>query len=220
MNMKLITELNESVVTLVEEKSGKKSWVIEGVWMQSNLKNKNGRVYPKSILQREVTRYNKDYIKENRAVGELGHPDGPSINLDRVSHKIIELKEDGDNFIGRAKVMNTPMGIIAQGLLEEGVKLGVSSRGLGSLKENASGTMEVQEDFYLATAGDIVADPSAPGAWVNGIMEGVDFFWNNGSLIAERAAEEAKIDINKLAKARKLTEANMVSAFNRFLKSL
>lgn len=219
--MKLITELNDSIVTLVEDaKDGRKSWIIEGTWMQSNIKNKNGRVYPKHILEREVARYNKDYIAENRAVGELGHPDGPSINLDRVSHRILELKEDGDNFVGRARILNTPMGVIAQGLLEEGIKLGVSSRGLGSLKENAKGTMEVQEDFYLATAGDIVADPSAPSAWVNGIYEGVEWIWNNGALKAQFAAEQAKEQVEEAVTSRSLTERRAYEIMERYIKSL
>lgn len=196
-HLKLIAELNESVSFLSEEKEGKKHWFIEGVTLQANLKNRNGRVYPVSILEREVERYNNEYIAKNRAVGELGHPDGPSINLDRISHRFIELRQEGNNFIGKAMLLDTDCGLNAQRLLEGGMQLGISSRGMGSLKETSLGIMEVQDDYYLATAGDIVADPSAPDAWVNGIMEGVE--WARGPngeyerimLKAQKKVEEA-----------------------------
>lgn len=177
--MKLIKELNEDLQYIVEvnEETGKKNLYIEGVFLQSNLQNRNGRVYPREIMQREVDRYMKEQVATKRAYGELGHPEGPSINLDRVSHMITSLKEDGNNWIGKAKILDTPMGNIAQSLIKEGAGLGVSSRGLGSLKENSEGINEVQDDFMLATAADIVADPSAPDAYVAGIMEGRDWVW-------------------------------------------
>jgi hypothetical protein len=186
--------------------------------MQSNIKNRNGRIYPLPILQKEFDRYNEEYVKKDRAVGELGHPDGPSINQDRVSHKIVELKQDGDNFVGKAKILGTPMGNIVKEFIDEGIRFGVSSRGLGSLKENRDGIMEVQDDFYLATAGDIVSDPSAPDAFVNGIMEGVDFFWTGGKL--EKAAAVAKADIEEAAKARSLDRMKKVSIFETFIRSI
>ena len=214
--MKLITELNETVSTLFEKtEDGAKRWYIEGVFLQSNIKNRNGRVYPVNIMEREVNRYMNDYVSKHRAVGELGHPDGPSINLDRVSHKIVELRKDGDNFMGKAQILNTPMGKIVQSFLEDGVAIGVSSRGMGSLKENSKGIMEVQDDFYLATAGDIVSDPSAPDAWVNGIMEGVDWVWNNGVLMAEKASTEAKISIEEASRARALDEETKFKIMDR-----
>lgn len=177
--MKLIKELVEEVSFIAEEANGKKNYFIEGIFLQSNLKNRNGRVYPKQVMEKEVARYMKEYIETKRAFGELGHPEGPSINLDRVSHMITSLKEDGNNYIGRAKITtSTPMGKIAAALLDEGAKLGVSSRGLGTLKQTSEGVNEVQDDFYLATAADIVADPSAPDAFVQGIMEGKDFWYD------------------------------------------
>lgn len=219
--MKLITELNESVSTLFEKtEDGAKRWFIEGVFLQSNIKNKNGRVYPFGIMEREVNRYSNDYVVKNRAVGELGHPDGPSINLDRVSHKIVELKQSGDNFVGKAQILNTPMGKIVQSFLEDGVAIGVSSRGMGSLKENSKGIMEVQGDFYLATAGDIVSDPSAPDAWVNGIMEGVDWTWNNGVLMAEKATAAARVSIEEATRSRQLDEAKKMAIMDNWFKSL
>jgi hypothetical protein len=179
--MHLIKEINESVNYVVEEKLGKgKDYFIEGIFLQSNLKNKNGRVYSKPIMQNEVNRYTEQYIKKNRAYGELGHPDSPSINLDRVSHMIKELREDGDNYIGKAKIMDTPYGKIVKSLIDEGANLGVSSRGLGSLKTGRDGVQLVQDDFMLATAADIVADPSAPDAFVRGIMENADWILQNG----------------------------------------
>lgn len=216
--MKLFTELVEEVKYLVEDKgNGKKSYYIEGVFLQGNLKNRNGRMYRTETLDKEVGRYNQQYVKENRAFGELGHPSGPTINLERVSHMIKNLDRDGDNFIGRAKIMDTPYGNIVKNLMDEGAKLGVSSRGMGSLKENKNGVMEVQDDFYLATAGDIVADPSAPDAFVRGIMEGVEWVWESGVLKPQKL-DEIKKDIVK-APSRRLEEAKL-NAFKKFLSSL
>ena len=180
--MKLIREEIEQVEFIVENKNGKKSLFIEGVFLQGNIKNRNGRMYPMETLRREVARYNENHVLQGRALGELGHPDGPTVNLDRVSHKIISLKESGDNIIGKAKILSTPMGKIAESLISEGVKLGVSSRGIGSLRMTREGINVVGEDFMLATAADIVADPSAPSAFVNGIMEGREWVWENGAL--------------------------------------
>ena len=177
--MKLIAEEIIDVSFLTEENAGKKSHFIEGIFLQAELRNRNGRMYPISTLQREVANYNESYVTKGRALGELGHPDGPSINLDRVSHKIVSLEQKGNNFIGKAKLLETPMGRIAKNLLEEGVKLGVSSRGLGSIEKRGD-TNIVKDDFMLSTAADIVADPSAPDAFVEGIMEGRDWVWNNG----------------------------------------
>ena len=214
--MKLITEVVEDVNLLVEETNGKKTHFIEGVFLQSNLANRNGRVYPKEIMSKEVERYNESYVKSNRALGELGHPDGPSINLDRVSHMIVSLREDGDNYIGKAKLMDTPMGNIAKGLIEGGAKLGVSSRGMGTLKANKDGINEVQDDFYLATAADIVADPSAPDAFVQGIMENKEWVVVNG-VWTEQACDMSKKLIKK-ASRKELEEAKLrvfVSFLNR-----
>lgn len=191
--MKLFTEQIEDVKFIVEEKGGKKNLFIEGIYMQAEKVNGNGRKYRVETLQREVERYANKYIKENRALGELGHPNGPSINLDRVSHKIVELKQNGNDFYGKAMVLDTPMGNIARNLIESGVQLGVSTRGMGSLKE-VNGIMEVQDDFYLATAADIVAEPSAPDAFVQGIMEGVEWIWDNG-LIKAQHIESMKKEI-------------------------
>ena len=177
--MKLIAEEIIDVSFLTEDNNGKKNHFIEGIFLQAELKNRNGRMYPISTLQREVANYNESYVTKGRALGELGHPDGPSINLDRVSHKIVSLEQKGNNFIGKAKLLETPMGRIAKNLLEEGVKLGVSSRGLGSI-ERRGDTNVVKDDFMLSTAADIVADPSAPDAFVEGIMEGREWVWNNG----------------------------------------
>jgi len=179
--MLLITELTEEVNVLKEEKDGKSNYFIEGIIMQGDIKNRNGRVYPKKTLVKETTRYNENYVNKKRAYGELGHPDGPTINLDRVSHMFTELKEDGSNIIGRAKIMDTPMGKIVKNFIDEGAYLGISSRGMGSLKRNSDGILEVQEDFMLATAGDLVADPSGPNCYVNGIMEGVEFYYDLAS---------------------------------------
>jgi hypothetical protein len=214
--MKLFTELVEDVQYIVEEKNGKKDLFIVGPFMQAEQKNRNGRIYKRDILEREVERYNNEYVKSNRALGELGHPNGPSINLDRVSHKIVELRQDGNNFIGKAKILETPMGMIARNLLESGVQLGVSTRGMGSLKD-VNGVMEVQDDFYLATAADIVADPSAPDAFVQGIMENVDWVWDNGILKASQV-ESYKQTIKKASS--KDLEVAKLSVFEHFLKSL
>lgn len=215
--MKLFTELVEDVQFIVEEKNGKKSMYIQGPFMQAEQKNRNNRVYGLDILAREVARYNDQYVNTNRALGELGHPNGPTINLDRVSHKIVELKQDGNNFIGKAMILETPMGKIARNLLESGVQLGVSTRGMGSLKEGKDGVMMVQDDFYLATAADIVADPSAPDAFVQGIMEGVEWVWDNGIIKAQKI-EEIKETIAK-APQKHLEEAKL-NAFEQFLKSI
>ena len=185
--MKLITEQIEDVQILTEEKDGKKLLYIEGVFLQSELTNRNGRRYPFDVLNREVERYNEEYVKTKRALGELGHPDGPTINLDRVSHRIVSLRAEGNNFMGKAQILDTPMGKIAKSLLDEGVQLGVSSRGMGSI-EKQEGISVVRDDFMLTTAADIVADPSAPDAFVNGIMEGKEWVWDNGIL------KEAKVD--------------------------
>jgi len=179
--MKLISEEIENAQCLVEQKNGQKEYKIKGIFLQSDIKNRNGRVYPLDILQREVSRYNREFINKNRAFGELGHPDGPVVNLERVSHMVKKLYPDGKNFIGEAKVMNTPYGKIVKGLIDEGAQLGVSSRGMGTL-ENKGGANYVKSDFYLATAADIVADPSAPDAFVEGIMEGKEWIWDNGAL--------------------------------------
>jgi hypothetical protein len=189
--MKLICEQMENVRYVTEAKeSGKKDYFIEGIFMQGNIQNRNGRMYPVSILQKEAERYMKESVQQNRAYGELGHPQGPSINLDRVSHMIKELRQDGNNFYGRAKIMDTPMGNIVKNLMDEGASLGVSTRGMGSIKENKQGFMEVQDDFHLATAADIVADPSAPDAFVNGIMEGVEWVWQDDLLVAKKNAQK------------------------------
>ena len=179
--MKLISEEITNAQCLVEQKNGQKEYKIKGIFLQSDIKNRNGRVYPKDILEREVSRYNREFINKNRAFGELGHPDGPVVNLERVSHMVKKLYPDGKNFIGEAKVMNTPYGKIVKGLIDEGAQLGVSSRGMGTL-ENKGGANYVKSDFYLATAADIVADPSAPDAFVEGIMEGKEWVWDNGAL--------------------------------------
>jgi len=216
--MKLIREEIESVEFLVEQKNGKKSMYIEGVFLQGNIKNRNGRMYPMETLRREVCRYNENHVQKGRALGELGHPDGPTVNLDRVSHKIVSLKEDGSNFIGKAKILSTPMGKIAESLIGEGVKLGVSSRGIGSLKLTREGINVVGDDFMLATAADIVADPSAPDAFVEGIMEGKEWIWDGG-ILREKAAEKAKRRINTLVDQKKLDEEKL-NLFQEFLSNL
>jgi len=216
--MKLIREEIESVDFIVESKNGKKSLYIEGVFLQGNIKNRNGRMYPMETLRREVARYNEAHVNAGRALGELGHPDAPTVNLDRVSHKIVSLKESGDNFIGKAKILGTPMGKIAANLVEEGVKLGVSSRGIGSLKMTREGCNIVGDDFMLATAADIVADPSAPDAFVEGIMEGKEWVWEGG-LLREKFAEQTKRKINTLVDQRALDE-HKINLFNDFLNSL
>lgn len=216
--MKLIREEIENVEIIVESKNGKKSLYIEGVFLQGNIKNRNGRMYPMETLRREVSRYNESNIQTGRALGELGHPDGPTVNLDRVSHKIVSLKENGSNFIGKAKILSTPMGKIASSLLDEGVKLGVSSRGIGSLKMSKEGVNMVGDDFMLATAADIVADPSAPDAFVEGIMEGKEWIWE-GSILREKAAEQTVRRINTLVDQR-ILEQHKLDLFNDFLSKL
>ena len=216
--MKHIREEIESVEFLVEQKNGKKSMYIEGVFLQGNIKNRNGRMYPMETLRREVGRYNENHVQSGRSLGELGHPDGPTVNLDRVSHKIVCVKENGSNFIGKAKILGTPMGKIAASLVEEGVKLGVSSRGVGSLKQTREGVNIVVEDFMLATAADIVADPSAPDAFVSGIMEGKDWVWDGG-ILREKFVEKTYKQINTLTTQKKLDEQKL-GLFNDFLSNL
>jgi hypothetical protein len=214
--MKLITEEISKVKFITEEKAGKKSLYIEGIFLQADIKNRNGRCYPMETLSREVSRYTNSYISKGRALGELGHPDGPTVNLDRVSHMITSLTEDGNNFIGKAKILDTPMGKIASSLISEGVKLGVSSRGIGSLVER-NGVRYVSDDFMLATAADIVADPSAPDAFVNGIMEGVEWIYDasrNDWLI-----ENTRKKIETLSRVRQLEERK-IQLFDEFLNSL
>ena len=214
--MKLITETIEDVKLLTEEKNGKKLLYIEGVFLQSELKNRNGRMYPFSVLEREVKRYNEEYVQSKRALGELGHPDGPTINLDRVSHRIVSLKAEGNNFIGKAQILDTPMGNIAKNLLGEGVQLGVSSRGMGSIQKKEDCNV-VADDFMLTTAADIVADPSAPDAFVNGIMEGKEWVWDNG-LLKER--EVAKYQRYIESASRYQLEERTLKAFEHFLGKL
>ena len=216
--MKLIREEIESVDFIVEERNGKKSLYIEGVFLQGNIKNRNGRMYPMETLRREVQRYSENHVVAGRALGELGHPDGPTVNLDRVSHKIVSLKESGSNFIGKAKILGTPMGKIASSLIGEGVKLGVSSRGIGSLKMTKEGVNIVGDDFMLATAADIVADPSAPDAFVEGIMEGKDWVWDGG-VLREKYAEKTYATINTLVDQKKLDEQKL-DLFNQFLQNI
>jgi len=216
--MKLIREVFEQTSFVVESKLGKgKEYFIEGVFLQSELKNRNGRMYPESIMDNEVGRYMKEYVEKNRAYGELGHPDTPSINLDRVSHLITSLRKEGTNYIGRAKILETPMGQIARGLLDGGANLGVSSRALGSLKANNEGVQIVQDDFMLSTAADIVADPSAPDAFVRGIMENKEWIFVDGKYV-ERHIEEVKSLIKKTS-SRNLEEAK-VRAFQSFLSKI
>ena len=214
--MKLISEEIQNAEYLVEETNGKKDYKIRGVFLQSDLKNRNGRVYPKDILNKEVKRYNAEFINKKRAFGELGHPDGPTVNLERVSHMITKLYPEGANFIGEAKIMNTPYGKIVKGLIDEGAQLGVSSRGMGSL-EQRGGANYVKDDFYLATAADIVADPSAPDAFVEGIMENKEWIWDNGVLV-EKNIDAWKREIES-AKRNALAEAK-VKVFANFLKNL
>ena len=214
--MKLISEEISNAEYLIEEKNGKKEYKIRGVFLQSEIKNRNGRVYPKDILDKEVKRYNAEFINKKRAFGELGHPDGPTVNLERVSHMVKKLYPDGDNFIGEAKIMNTPYGKIVKGLIDEGAQLGVSSRGMGSL-EQKGGVNYVGKDFYLATAADIVADPSAPDAFVEGIMENKEWVWDNGVLV-EKEIEAWKLELIK-TKKRSLEEQKL-KIFDSFLKKL
>ena len=215
--LKLISEAVADCEYLVEEqKDGKKSYKIKGIFMQADIKNRNGRVYPQEVLANEVAKYNKNFIKENRAFGELGHPDGPTVNLERVSHMITSVTPDGKNFIGEAKIMSTPMGTIVKNLMDEGAKLGVSSRGMGSL-ESKNGANYVRDDFYLATAADIVADPSAPNAFVEGIMEGKEWVWNNGNIVEAEVADMKK----RFYVKKRQRQANQEALeFAKFLKML
>ena len=216
--MKLITEEVARVKFIVEGKGAQKKMYIEGTFLQGEIKNRNGRMYPISTLAKEVNRYNESFVKKGRALGELGHPEGPTVNLDRVSHKITSLVQEGNNFRGKAQLLSTPMGKIAQNLIGEGVTLGVSSRGVGSLKEDLHGCKVVGEDFMLATAADIVADPSAPDAFVSGIMEGKEWIWEGG-ILREQLAEKTQKRINTLVDQRKLEE-HKLNLFNDFLSNL
>jgi hypothetical protein len=215
--MRLICETLEDVEFICETApSGAKNYFIEGIFMQANVKNRNGRIYPKAILQKEVLRYDQNYIKQNRAFGELGHPEGPTVNLERVSHMIQEINEEGNNFTGRAKILDTPYGKIVKNLIDEGARLGVSSRGMGSLKPVGRNVSQVQDDFYLATAADIVADPSAPAAFVNGIMEGKEWIWDNGILGEHQIARIEK----QIKLSRKNLKKTQVDAFETFMSKL
>ena len=214
--MKLIVEHIEDIELLTEEKDGKEYTYIQGVFLQGDIKNRNGRVYPMPVLQREVTNYNENFVQKSRALGELGHPDGPTINLDRVSHKIVELYQDGSNYVGKAKLLETPMGQIGKNLLREGVQLGVSSRGVGSL-ESKGGSNYVRDDFMLTTAADIVADPSAPDAFVNGIMEGKEWVWNNGAF-KEAELQQAKEDLERVSRGD--LEGKILESFEKLLSNL
>ena len=214
--MKLITEEISNAEYIVEEKNGKKNYSIKGVFMQSDVKNRNGRIYPKEILQKEVARYNREFIEKNRAFGELGHPDGPTVNLERVSHMIKALTPEGRNFIGEARVLDTPYGKIVKSLIDEGASLGVSSRGMGTLA-NVGGANVVKDDFYLATAADIVADPSAPDAFVEGIMEGKEWVWNNG-ILKEQEVNELRLQAE--SKERMARAEKNALVFESFLKKL
>ena len=216
--MKLITEEISTVKFITEGKGAKKKMYIEGVFLQGDIKNRNGRMYPVNTLAKEVGRYNESFVEKGRALGELGHPDGPTVNLDRVSHKITSLKQEGNNFVGKAQLLDTPMGKIAKSLIGEGVTLGVSSRGVGSLKENRDGCKVVGEDFMLATAADIVADPSAPDAFVSGIMEGKEWVWEGG-ILREQQATITKKRINTLVDQGRLEE-HKLNLFSDFLSNL
>ena len=216
--MKLITEEISTVKFITEGKGAKKKMYIEGVFLQGDIKNRNGRMYPVGTLSKEVGRYNESFVKKGRALGELGHPDGPTVNLDRVSHKITSLRQEGNNFMGKAQLLDTPMGKIAKSLIGEGVTLGVSSRGVGSLKENRDGCKVVGEDFMLATAADIVADPSAPDAFVSGIMEGKEWVWEGG-ILREQQATITKKRINTLVDQGRLEE-HKLNLFSDFLSNL
>jgi len=225
--MKLFREINEEVQILTEEsEKGEKKYFIEGVFLQGNLKNRNGRVYPMEILDKEASRYSKNFIEQKRAFGELGHPDGPTINLERVSHMITSLHKENDNYIGKAKIMDTPYGKIVKNLIDEGAKLGVSSRGIGSLEEK-SGTNYVKDDFQLATAADIVADPSAPDAFVNGILEGKEWVYQAGLLVtkntlaAEEMVEKAQKEVRSIRSVDpRRIEEKAIKAFSRFIQNL
>jgi hypothetical protein len=216
--MKLIREEIEKVEVITEGSGKEKRLYIKGPFLQAECVNRNGRMYPMSIMEKEVKRYSEQYVQKGRALGELGHPDGPTVNLDRVSHKIVELQREGNNFVGKAQILSTPMGKIAESLLSEGVCLGVSSRGIGSLRETREGYKEVGEDFMLATAADIVADPSAPDAFVQGIMEGKEWVWEGG-ILRERFANDTKRRINTLVDQKRLEE-HKLELFDNFLNSL
>lgn len=219
--MKLIKEINEEVHYITEANdTGQKNYFIEGIIMQGDIKNRNGRVYPSAVLAKEMGRYNENYVDKKRAYGELGHPDGPTINLDRVSHMFTELRQEGANIVGKAKVMDTPMGKIVKNLIDEGAQLGISSRGMGSLKKNKQGIMEVQGDFMLATAGDIVADPSAPNAFVQGIMEGVDFYFDVAEQTWKSQNTFDQIEQEVKGMSQQEIEEQAYTLFNKFLKSL
>ena len=228
--MKLITEVTEEaqVTTELNEETGKKSYFIEGIFMQGDLKNRNGRIYPSSVLQKEMNRYQKDFIETKRALGELGHPEGPTINGDRVSHLITEMKQDGSNFLGKAKILGTPMGAIVKEFMDEGVKIGVSTRGLGSVKPTKEGIMEVQDDFHLATV-DIVTDPSGPNCFVNGIMENTEYYYDIASQNwiptapqVEEVIEEIQQEIEKEVRrvVHRVDESTAARLFERFVNSL
>ena len=216
--MKLIREEIENVEVIVEQRDGKKNLHIEGIFLQTEQPNRNRRIYSMPTMEREVKRYNEAFVQKGRALGELGHPDGPTVNLDRVSHKIVSLQREGNNFIGKAKILSTPMGKIAESLLSEGVKLGVSSRGVGTLSPTKEGYNQVNDDFMLATAADIVADPSAPDAFVDGIMEGKDWIWDGG-ILREKMAEKTYKQINTLVDTKGLEE-NKLALFQNFLANL
>lgn len=216
----LIKEIVEDVQYLTEaNEKGEKNYFIEGIIMQGDIKNRNGRIYPSNVLMREMNRYNENYVSKNRAFGELGHPQGPTINLDRVSHLFTELKADGSNVVGRAKITKTPMGDVVRGLIDSGAQLGISSRGMGSVKPNREGIMEVQNDFMLATAGDIVADPSAPDAFIKGIMEGVEWVYDvaSSSWMAANTFDQIEEEVKK---SKQIDEAAALKMFEKFLKSL
>jgi hypothetical protein len=216
--MKLICEVTEEIKVIKEgAEDSPKNYYIEGVFMQAELKNRNGRMYPKDMLEREIKRYTEEYVNKKRAFGELGHPDGPTINLDRVSHMITDIRAEGADFIGKAKILNTPNGNIVKALIDEGARLGVSSRGMGSIRTEGRDVQIVQDDFYLATAADIVADPSAPDAFVNGIMEGKEWVWQNG-ILCERDIQDIKRAIIK-APAKKIQQVS-VRAFESFIRKL
>lgn len=223
--MKLITEVTENceVITEANEETGKKSYFIEGIFMQGDIQNRNGRIYPSLVLEKEMSRYIKEFVEPKRALGELGHPDGPTINGDRVSHLITEMKRDGNNFYGKAKILGTPMGEIVKTFIDEGIKIGVSTRGLGSVKQLRNGVMEVQNDFHLSTV-DIVTDPSAPNAFVNGIMENVEYYYDitSGNWVAQEVVQkieqEAHKSYNRIMK--KIDEAVAARMFETFVRSL
>ena len=217
--MKLISESIEDIEYITEDDAeGKKNYRIRGVFLQAEVKNRNGRIYPMSVLEKEVSRYNKEYVNKNRAFGELGHPDGPTVNLERVSHMITKLHPDGKNFIGEAKIMDTPYGKIVKNLINEGAKLGVSSRGMGSL-EPRRGAQVVKDDFYLATAADIVADPSAPNAFVEGIMEGKEWVWQNGA-VKEMDIEAYRKELDRKYERAQAREEKNAEIFENFLSKL